>query len=72
MRLEWLGGIDDQVKSLSIHSLADGRYEMRQFDIQTGIERDSNITVVDSQIRNYVPFSKDEGIALFRQEPAKR
>ena len=72
IRLQWLGGIGDQTKSLSIRSLSDGQYEMRQFDIQTGSEKDSKVSVVNGQVENYLPFSRDEGIALFLRQKAMK
>ncbi len=66
MRLQWLGGIGDQAKSLSIPGLDDGDYEMRQFDLRTGEERVSKVSVARAKVMKYVPLATDEGVALFQ------
>ncbi|MDR3690973.1 MAG: hypothetical protein P4L46_16460 [Fimbriimonas sp.] len=68
MRLQWLGGIGTQPKTLMIPGIGNGDYEMRQFNLKTGIEKDSSVVVVNGHISSYVPHSTDEGVALFRRK----
>ena len=71
MRLQWVGGIGTQPKTVTIPALKDGEYEMRQFDVQTGVEKDSVIEVSNGQIADYHPASTDEGVALFWRNARK-
>lgn len=72
MRLQWLGGIGDLAKSLTIPGLDDGEYEMRQFDLQTGAERTSKVLVKAATVDRYAPFTTDAGVALFHWSRAVR
>jgi len=67
MRIQWLGGFGPGEKSISFSSVIDGNYRMRQFDINTGIEKDSEVALRSGRISGYVPYSTDEGVALFHQ-----
>ena len=67
MRLKWLGGLGNKVKTILIPRLKDGSYEVRQFDLSTGIEKDSVVAVMNGRISNYEPCSVDEGVVLFRK-----
>jgi len=72
MRLQWLGGLGGQVKTLLIPGLDDGLYEMRQFDVLTGTEKDSSVLSMNGQISRYEPCSTDEGVALIQRRTATR
>jgi len=72
MRLQWLGGLGGQAKTLLIPGLDDGLYEMRQFDVLTGTEKDSSVLSMNGQISRYEPCSTDEGVALIQRRTATR
>ena len=66
-RLSWIGGLGTAAKTLSMPGLLDGKYEMRQFDLDAGTERVSPVTVAGGALRDYRPYAKDEGVALFKK-----
>jgi hypothetical protein len=65
-RLQW-SEIGDAAKSISMPGLASGRYELRQFDLETGQEKDSSVTIEGGKLAAYEPFALDEAVALFRR-----
>ncbi len=66
MRIQWLAGIGSSTKSISLPNQPDGTYQMRQFNIETGAEKDSKVQIQSGRITPYHPFAPDEGVALFR------
>jgi hypothetical protein len=68
MRLQWLGGLGDQTKSLIVPGLGDGDYAMRQFDIRTGVEKDAEVKIIDGRLSGYKPNATDEGVVLIHKE----
>ena len=64
-RLTWPMGFGPDAKRVQMPGLRDGTYEMRQFDLDSGQEKVSTVRIESGTITGYVPFGKDEAIALF-------
>ena len=66
-RLTWTGDFGSDPKTMTMPGLADGAYEMRQFDLDSGEEKVSAVRLSGGTIEGYLPYAKDEGVALFKK-----
>ena len=65
VRLTWPSGFGPDAKTVTMQGLRDGGYEMRQFNLDSGEEKISTVRIERGTITGYVPFGKDEAVALF-------
>ena len=66
-RLQWAKPYGSEPKTITMPGLRDGTYELRQFDVGAGTEKDSRVALRGGVLAGYVPLALDEGIALFRK-----
>ena len=66
-RFQWAKAFGPGPKSVSMPGLLDGTYELRQFDLDGGTEKDSRVAIRGGSLQGYAPFALDEGLALFRK-----
>jgi hypothetical protein len=64
-RLSWVGGFGTEPRSITLPGLADGRYELRQWDLDSGLEKVTPGQVTGGLLPNYQPIGRDEAFALF-------
>jgi len=65
-RLKW-SSHGSTTKTLSLPGLPDGNYELRQFDLDSGVEKVSRVTFRKGTLTPYVPNALDEGVVLLRR-----
>jgi hypothetical protein len=65
-RLTWKGRFGSAPKTLTLSGITDGRFELRQFDLEKGTERTLPVNVQRGRVSGYRPFALDEGFALMR------
>ncbi|HEU5116564.1 MAG TPA: hypothetical protein VFT74_07800, partial [Isosphaeraceae bacterium] len=67
-RIQWPNGFGSRPRTVALPGLLNGRYRMKQFDLDRGTSKTTHLRITHGRITSYEPYGKDEGLALWREQ----